>query len=228
MINNLERIDDYSLLSHRVYEALKEAISKSALAAGEKVTETKLAKALGVSRTPVREALHILYSEGYVTLTPNASFVVNQFTETDAQEILVLRGAIEGEAARIAAKNISPEQAQRLKDTFGQINTVGSLINNETEAYRFYCADVAFHDIIMEIAANSHMMQISRNLRDKSYRLRTAISEMPDSVKICEGHHRQIMDAILDHQPELAYRYSYEHTQYISQFVVPQSLLSKQ
>lgn len=218
----VERIEDYSLLGQRVYEAIKNAIIKSDLQPGEKVTETRLADMLGVSRTPVREALRTLHSEGYIILTPNSSFVINAFTEEDAIEILQVRGAIEGEAARLAAKIITPRQCKEMRTIFLKIKNVNAVIVNEKDAYTFHNVDVAFHQKIFEIAGNSHIIQIANSLGDRLYRVRTAISRHPDSVKVCHDHHLQIMQAIIDGEEELACRLSREHTEYIATKVIPQ------
>ncbi|MCL2852231.1 MAG: GntR family transcriptional regulator [Defluviitaleaceae bacterium] len=217
----LEKIDDYNLLSNRVYESIKNAINNNNLKAGEKVTETKLSKALGVSRTPVREALRILHSEGYVQLTPNSSFIVNQFDVQDVREILIVRGALEGEAARLAARFITPEQEQQLLQIHECISSVSTLVCNEGEAYEFYLADVSFHDKIIEIACNKQITAISRSLRDRMYRMRIAIGKMPNSVRICGMQHMDIIKAILAHDEEAAAVLSRFHTNYIAETVLP-------
>ena len=220
----LDPILDYNLLSNRVYKAIKQAIHDAVLQPGEKVTETKIAKELGVSRTPVREALRILNSEGYIRLTPNSSFVVNSFTIEDVKEVLTVRGALEAEAARIAAGRITEEQARLLRHTYDLIKEVKSQIDNEEEAYKFYRADASFHEMVLEIAGNKQIILISNSLRDRMYRMRIAIGKMPDSVAICALHHRNIMEAILKRDGGQAADLSKFHTSYIAETVLPLSI----
>jgi DNA-binding GntR family transcriptional regulator len=220
----LDPIKDYNLLSNRVYKAVKKAIHDSLLQPGEKVTETRIANELGVSRTPVREALRILNSEGYIRQTPNSSFVVSSFTLEDVREILAVRGALEGEAARIAAQKITNGQARLLEQTHDLIRSVKPIVDSEDEAYKFYRADAGFHEVVMEIAGNKQIMLISNSLRDRMYRMRIAVGKMPDSVAICALHHRNIMEAILNRDGDQAAELSRFHTSYIAETVLPLSI----
>ena len=100
-MDKLFKIKDYELLSQKVSRILKERIIKGDLKPGEKLSENKIAEQLGVSRTPVREALQKLAAEGFVKVNPNLGMMVVGFSLEDIQEALQIRRALEGLATSI-------------------------------------------------------------------------------------------------------------------------------
>ncbi len=96
----------HSNLSHRIYEILKDQIINEELAPGERLLDDKLASSFGVSRTPVREALTRLTSEGLVEITPRSGIYVKKLTRKDVEEIYKIRKVLEGLAAREATSII--------------------------------------------------------------------------------------------------------------------------
>ena len=106
MENNL-KIEGYELLSQKVYRALKTEIIKGSLKPGTKLSEGKIAKQLGVSRTPIRETLKQLAAEGFVKMNPNQAVVVSNASLEDVQEVLQIRGVLEGLATRLATKIVN-------------------------------------------------------------------------------------------------------------------------
>ncbi len=213
-------IEEYSLLSKRVLEEIKKAIISEELPPGQKVTEILLAKKLGVSRTPVREALRILSAEGFITLSPNSSFIVNAFTLEDTKEVLQVRGALEGLAARLAAEKITDAQKGELIRTFERIDEVPKLSSNlRNEA--FTRVDTDFHQVILKIAGNSRITAIENSLKDRLFRLHTSMLSKQDAVEYCRQQHKDIMDAILNHDGDLAEKKSKFHTDFIAQYITP-------
>ena len=219
----LKPIQDYTLLSDRVYEAIKTAIRNGTFQPEEKVTETKLATALGVSRTPVREALRLLHSEGYVRLTPNSNFVISSLTENDIRESLQVRIALETEAVRLAVEKIDDEKARALQACFDTILEVNHEVDSEEEAIKFYEADRAFHNKIVEITGNSQLMQIYGSLGDRVYRVRIALATLPGAVSISTRHHREIITAIINRDADQAAKLMRAHLNYIATTVLPLS-----
>lgn len=210
---------NYSLLSTCVYNTIKDAIITEKLKPGIKISETGLAKELGVSRTPVREALRILYTEGFVKLTPNSSFVVNSFTQKDAEEILQVRKILEGEASRMAAANIDERGKIRLKKAIDLMDKVYSL-EGEEKASEFSNADIEFHRVIFEIAGNAKMQSVSASLSDRQIRLYTSThSANTELMDVCSRQHRHIMDAIVIGDEIGAEKYAKEHIDYIQKMI---------
>ena len=103
-------------LADKVFKKLEEEILNGALKAGENLTELRISARLGVSRTPVREAIHRLEQEGLVQLTPNKGAVVVGVSEKDLRDIYDIRMKLEGLASRWAAEQITEEDAKSLRD----------------------------------------------------------------------------------------------------------------
>ncbi|MCD8098283.1 MAG: GntR family transcriptional regulator [Lachnospiraceae bacterium] len=204
--------EEYSLLSTKAYEEIKRSIVEEELKGGERLTESKLSDLLGVSRTPIREALRRLNFEGYISMTPNYGFAINELTEDDMREILEVRRALEGEAARMAAQRITGQQKESLTRNFQRIrslNDVGE--DKETHVQRFMTLDVEFHHEILSIAGNSRFISMEESLQDRLYRLRFACLSVDESIRECTEQHERILNAILDGNAEAADFYSREH-----------------
>jgi len=215
----LEKIKDYGLLSNHVCEAIKDAINDGTFKGGEKVSETELAKKLGVSRTPVREALRLLNNEGYIKLMPNASFVVNNFDAKDAIEIYQVRRALESEAAAMAARTISEEQKKELIDLYNRINDL-KIVTEELKGQEFVKIDMDFHKKIIEISGNSRLLLISESLRDRLYRSRISIAAVENAIQICSDQHKDILEAIIRNDSEMAAKKSRDHVDFIINEIV--------
>jgi DNA-binding GntR family transcriptional regulator len=108
----LAALDDQQQLTDRVLGALREAITSGRLPAGSRVKQEQVAAELGVSRTPVREALHLLEREGLVRLVPRRGAIVQGFTAADVRELYELRELLEPAAAALATVRASAEERQ--------------------------------------------------------------------------------------------------------------------
>ena len=133
--------ENFKLKSTCVYDAILGAILHGDLKAGEKLSETGLAERLGVSRTPVREALRALDAEGFVRLSPNSRFEITSFSRQDAMEVLQIRRLLEGEASRLAAQRGTPEDCCRLQET---LDAAWACVDGPAEEvdFRFMQADM--------------------------------------------------------------------------------------
>jgi len=218
----IEKITNYGLLSEHVCEAIKKAICDGTLEGGKKVSETDLAKMLGVSRTPVREALRLLNNEGYVKLMPNSRVLISEFVEKDAIEVLQVRRALECEAAAMAATVINDEQKKELVNIYNEISNLEK-VDNELIGLEFVKIDTNFHRKIIEISGNSRMLLISDSLRDRLFRSRVSLAVLENAVQICSKQHKDILDAIIMNDSKMASYYSRVHIDYIIKEVVPRS-----
>ena len=206
--------EKFKLKSTCVYDAILGAILHGDLKAGEKLSETGLAERLGVSRTPVREALRALDAEGFVRLSPNSRFEITSFSRQDAMEVLQIRRLLEGEASRLAAQRGTPEDCCRLQET---LDGAWACVEGPAEEvdFRFMQADIAFHRTIFEIAGNNRMLRVSSALGDRLARLYVSrISDM-QMYEICLQQHRNIMEAIQAHDDIRAEAYARRHIEYI-------------
>jgi len=201
-----------------VLTEIKKAIISEELAPGQKVTETMLAEKLGVSRTPVREALRTLGAQGFISLSPNSSFIVNSFTVEDTVEILQVRGALEGFSARMAAERITEVQKTELINAFKGISQMDH-VKGDARSELFMKVDTSFHQTILKIANNSRIIELENSLKDRLFRLHISMLSKTDAIPICKKQHKDIMDAIVTHDGNAAERFSKFHTSFIAEYI---------
>ncbi len=169
MQNSLQAaIDEFLPLRDAVFNTLRQAILTGELNPGERLMEIRLAEKLGVSRTPVREAIHKLALEGLVTMIPRRGAEVAQITEKSMNDVLEVRRALDALCAELACDRITEEELVRLKeacDDFEQCVSGGDIL-------RIAQADVALHDIIVQATGNQRLIQLVNNLSEQMYRYR--------------------------------------------------------
>ena len=134
-----------------VFQTLRQAILRGTLQPGERLMEIHLAQKLGVSRTPVREAIRMLQLDGLVTMVPRRGAVVAEITISDLEDVLEVRAALEELAARKACQNMTPERLTRLRETAGRFAECLKKDDLMASAQ----ADVEFHEIICEATQKS-------------------------------------------------------------------------
>lgn len=206
MENNL-KIEGYELLSQKVYRALKTEIIKGSLKPGTKLSEGKIAEQMGVSRTPVREALKELAAEGFVKMNPNQAVVVSNTSVEDVQEVLQIRGVLEGLAARLSATIINGEEIIELERYIKQMEN----FTNKNDALSYSEADAEFHELILNICGNKRLIQIRKNLSDQAHRYRIRSLNIPGRLKYSLKEHRKIVEALKRKDSEQADRLSQKH-----------------
>lgn len=190
--------DAFLPLRDVVFKTLRQAILTGELKPGERLMEIHLANKLGVSRTPIREAIRQLELEGLVIMVPRKGAMVASITQKSMTDVLEVRLALEKLAVSLASERITEEQKQKLKD---------ALLNFEEktgsgDASEIAKADVAFHDVIFEATGNMRLGQLVNNLAEQMYRYRF------EYIKDESGHnrllkeHRRIYDAIVSGNAE--------------------------
>jgi DNA-binding GntR family transcriptional regulator len=206
MENNL-KIEGYELLSQKVYRALKTEIIKGSLKPGNKLSEGKIAEQMGVSRTPVREALKELAAEGFVKMNPNQAVAVSNASVKDVQEVLQIRGVLEGLAARLATKTINEEEIKELEKYQKRMEQY----TNKDDVLAFSEMDAEFHELILNICGNNRLIQIRKNLSDQAHRYRIRSLSVPGRLKYSLKEHQEIVEALKRKDAEQADRLSQKH-----------------
>lgn len=161
-------MDVFLPLRDVVFKTLREAILTGELKPGERLMEIHLANRLGVSRTPIREAIRKLELEGLVIMIPRKGAQVANITIKGLQDVLEVRKALEELAVKIACKNITEEELTALKKA-ADVFAISVKNKNVTDIAK---ADVAFHDIIYHATNNERLIVILHNLREQMYRYR--------------------------------------------------------
>lgn len=206
-MGNLSKIEGYELLSQKVYRILKTGIVKKYLKPGTKLLEVKIAKQMGVSRTPVREAIRELAAEGFVKMIPNQGVIVSIASIEDIQEVLQIRSVLEGLAARLATKVINGEEIKELEKYIEQMEYYA----NKDNALAFSKMDVEFHELILNICGNNRLIQIRKNLSDQAHRYRIRSLSIPGRLKHSLKEHQEILEALKRKDSEQADKLSQKH-----------------
>ncbi|MCD7863288.1 MAG: GntR family transcriptional regulator [Lachnospiraceae bacterium] len=201
MQDNLRlKTDDDLPLRDEVFNTLRQAILTGELKPGERLMEIHLANRLGVSRTPVREAIRMLELEGLVTMIPRRGAEVAQITEQSLKDVLEVRRCLDALCAELACDRISAEQLSQLHDACGAFEKAVQTGDAKDIAQK----DVQLHDIILEATGNRRLMQIVNNLAEQMYRYRFEyIKDYTMHGRLIEEH-RQLYTAIRDKDKETA------------------------
>ena len=161
-------MNEYLPLRDVVFQTLRQAILRGELKPGERLMEVRLAKKLGVSRTPIREAIRKLELEGLVLMIPRRGAEVAEITEKSMRDVLEVRRALEVLAVSISCDRISGEQIEALKEAAEEFDRSLTL----DDVTRTAEADVHFHDIIYRSTDNQRLIQLLSNLGEQMYRYR--------------------------------------------------------
>ena len=206
MANLKLSFDEYIPLRDIVFKTLREAIVTGELKPGERLMEIKLANEMGVSRTPVREAIRKLEQEGLVHLTARKGAEVAPINAKDLKEVLEIRKALEGLACQMACQNAGEEEIKKLEEINDEIRVAIS----ENDIERIARLDARFHDQICIFSANSQLIMILSRLKEHIYRYRLEyIADIKNKNTILEEHDRIIQD--IYKKNEKAVRKDIEH-----------------
>ena len=182
----------YLPLRDVVFNTLREAILKGDLKPGERLMELQLASKLGVSRTPIREAIRMLEQEGLAVTTPRKGAEVAKMTLKDMEDVLEIRDALDELAVRIACQKISDEQLRQLEDMkelFEKSTQTGNI-------KKIAEADVTFHDVIYEATGNPKLVTLLNNLREQVYRYRVEYIKDPKNYPTLIAEHEAILESL--------------------------------
>ncbi len=208
--------NEYLPLRDVVFNTLRDAILTGKLLPGERLMENQLAEKLGVSRTPVREALRMLELENLVELVPRKGAQVLDMTEKDIINILEIRRALEGLATSIACKKMSKDCLQQLKSMEADFERAVA----EDDVDRFVDIDEEFHDMIFQATDNDKLIQMFRNLRIQLYRYRMAQAKNDRSMATIVAHHRSILRALENHDSEEGTAVAQSHINYQTESIL--------
>ena len=200
-------MDAYLPLRDVVFNTLREAILRGDLVPGERLMELQLASKLGVSRTPIREAIRMLEQEGLAITIPRKGASVAGMTEKDMQDVLEIREALDELAVRIACEKITDEQLKRLvdaKDLFETSTRTG-------DVKKIAEADVSFHDVIYEATGNPKLESMLNNLREQVYRYRVEYIKDPKNYPVLIREHEAILLALKERNVKKAEIAMHEH-----------------
>lgn len=209
-------IDEYLPLREVVFRTLRNAIVQGEFQPGERLMEVTIANKLGVSRTPVREAIRMLELEGLVVMIPRKGAEVAKITVKDLKDALEVRMAIEALSVRLTCKRITEEGKNELKQACISFREA---INSKLVP-AIVEADETFHNTIYRLSGNPKLIGIAQNLREQVYRYRVEYVKDFSYHDNLVTEHDQITNAILLGDVETAEHVMNEHIYNQEQIVI--------
>ena len=201
------RLDTYKPLRDVVSEALRQAIREGVLQPGERLMEIQLADELGVSRTPIREAIRKLELEGFVVMVPRRGTYVADISLKDVVQVFEIRSALEELAAGLAAERITPDELEELERILVEINDY--IARDDFD--KIVDADIRFHGILYKASRNNRLVDILRNLREQMLRFRSISMHYPGRLAATWEEHRQLVECIANRTRTQARKIAKKH-----------------
>lgn len=204
------KLDGYKPLRDVVFETLRGSIITQVLKPGERLMEIQLADEMGVSRTPVREAIRKLELEGLVVMVPRKGAYVAGVSMKDIHEVYEVRSALEMLAVTLAAERITEEELDALERQVLRESEEEDKPNKGDLDSIIYI-DSSFHDIIYQAAHNQRLVQFINILQEQLQRFRAASLSTPGRSKTALEEHKKIVEALSERNGELAAQLAREH-----------------
>jgi DNA-binding GntR family transcriptional regulator len=194
-----------SKLSNFVYEALCKSIVEGELVAGQRLREAEVAESLGVSRTPVREALTKLESQHLLYRLPGGAYFVAKWNKQNLWEVATLRGALEGLAISLAAQNLRPEDFDYLEGIIAQMESA----KKRADYHQLILLDIQFHSYIWSCAGHTLLSEALEQLKPQ-VRYFMIITRPGDEESYPETH-RVLLETLKKRDPIKAKEAIQEH-----------------
>lgn len=195
-----DTMNEYLPLRDVVFNTLRRAIITGEFAPGERLMEISLANRLGVSRTPVREAIRKLELEGLVIMIPRKGAQVAKITEKSLRDVIEIRCVLEEFAASLACERITEKGKEKLKEAHrqfveaAQTNDIIDIVEKDEQ----------FHDAIFQATCNDRLITIINNLREQFYRYRMEYVKDIEQHSVLVTEHEQLLHAIFNQDSETA------------------------
>lgn len=193
--------NDSRLLREVAYERLKDAIRHANLIPGEPLSENRLSKTLGISRTPVREALQTLAQEGLVEIIPGRAVQVASRSFREVVDVLHIRLLLEPELVRLATEPISEGQLEILFDCLKKMETAVT----EEDRSAWSRADTIWHETLSEACPNELLGELVLQMRNRIHRYTTTDKQLRiEQLQTGTAEHRKIIEAMANRKTEEA------------------------
>lgn len=191
-------MEGYLSLKDHVYNYIAEEINKGSLKPEEKINEQRISDLLNISRTPVREALIQLSSEGFLENVPRKGFLIRPLSEKEAGEIYLILGALDGLAVSLACSRITEKEVRDMKFYIGSM----SLAIDSGNYDMYYKQQEEFHRVYLDICGNDSLIGLM-NRTKKKFLKKSYIMSVGDDIKNvlhCTNDEHQQMLALFEHK----------------------------
>ena len=200
-------LGNHPSLRERIATQLREAIVSGDLPAKTRLLEPELARQLGVSRTPLREAIRQLEAEGFLTTIPRMGTFITEVSARDLEDVYAIRSVLEGLAARQAAEQIDEDSAAGLSSLLAELE-------QKTADYReYHKAAGRFHDAVLAASGNQRLQAMYHTLTHQVARLRTLSLAVAQRPEVSLREHRRIASAIMHGRGPEAERLTRSHVE---------------
>jgi DNA-binding GntR family transcriptional regulator len=199
--------EKYRTMQEIAYGAIRDGILAGRHGPGQRLIADELAKELGVSRMPVREALHRLEAAGLVTITPHRGAMVSELSENECAEIYHIRAVLDGLATRLASPNLSQADHTRLARLLDEMDAAVAVQDLE----RVLRINRQFHMLIWDASRAPRLRELLENLYDASQRFRNISVLIPGRLDQITHEHRLIVEALARKDAAAAERFATDH-----------------
>ncbi|MFJ8542728.1 GntR family transcriptional regulator [Streptomyces sp. NPDC093586] len=197
-----------SLLADQAYEELKGAVLANRLQPGDSLSVPALAAQMGISRSPVREAVQRLIHDGLATHVPHRGAVVATVDVEDVRQLYVVREVMEGLAARLATERLDATKVAELRELLEDHERVVASGENEKLHIEM---DMAYHRLIREVAGNAHLTAALDTIQGKAHLALHSLWRSPDAPRLALEEHRRIFEAMTAGDTDAAEQAAREH-----------------
>lgn len=197
----------YRTMQEIVTDTIRDAILDGRYQPGQRLVADELAKDMGVSRMPVREALQRLEVTGLVSLVPHKGAVVNEFSKDEIIEIYHIRGVLDGLATRLATPHLAPADHKRLEEILKEMDR--AVRAKDTD--RILAVNRDFHAVIWQAAQAPRLHALLQNLYDAGQRFRNVSLLLPGRIDQITNEHRLIAQALEKGDAQAAERHAVDH-----------------
>jgi len=201
------KVETYSNIRDNTLRVLREAILDGNLKPGERLIERDIAEKLGISRTPVREAIRKLELEGLVNQVPGKGVVVAKISFEEVIEIYNIRAVLEGLAAKLAAEKINLQIRNKLKMLISEME-IAIINDNQDKMSRL---NTEFNEVIYKCAQSPRLYQMLSNMSEYVEKFAKAGYKFPGRISEATKEHEQIAEAIIDRNGSLAQQFAIDH-----------------
>ena len=200
-------LESYRPLRELVLDAIRSAIMNGTLQPRERLMEIQMAEELGVSRTPIREALRKLELEGFIVMVPRKGAYVSDLSFKDIADVFEIRAALEGLAAGLAAERITEEELERMERLLVEKQEAIT----QDDISKLVEVDTKFHELMYQASRNVRLGSIISNLREQIQRFRLTSLSYPGRNKLSLEEHKKIVEAIQARDYQMARQLATEH-----------------
>jgi DNA-binding GntR family transcriptional regulator len=183
-------LENHQTLRERIVDTIREAIINGILSPGTKISEPELAERFGISRTPIREALRQLESEGFITVIPRKGAVVSTLSRKDVEDFYELKSILEGFAARKAVEKVTDKDISQMENLNRQLER----LTKKGDLKKAFQIHSDFHHVFLSACGNDKLFLMAKGLEKQFQRFRMSLS-VPGKIEGSIKQHWEIIDA---------------------------------